>query len=250
MRRAAMLSFIFLLLAGPVLAVDSDNDGLTDEQETIYYTDPAVRDTDGDGYLDAEEVAQGFSPLAGSAMRMDQHDLDSDGLNDFLEQQFRSDMGVSDTDQDAYTDFDEVMYGYDPASTSSARFFPRKVIVDRTKQHLAFYVNNVQVVSFPVSTGNPLTPTPAGVFAVQRMLETHRYIGVGYDFPNVKWNMQFLPHYYLHGAYWHNDFGIRTRSHGCVNMRTEDAGILYKYVTIGVPVEIIGETPKKLYVEA
>lgn len=246
-----MLSFVFLaFMALPVYATDGDNDGLTDEQEKTYYTDPAVRDTDGDGYLDAEEVAQGFSPLVGNATRMDQNDLDVDGLNDFLEQQFHSDMGVVDTDKDGYTDFDEIMYGYDPTTTSSKRLFSRKVIVDRTKQYLGFYVNNIKVVSFPVSTGNPGTPTPAGVFAIQRMLETHRYVGVGYDFLNVKWNMQFLPRYYLHGAYWHNDFGIRTRSHGCVNMRTEDAGILYKYVTIGVPVEIIGETPKNLYVEA
>jgi len=33
-------------------AVDSDNDGLTDEEEKIYGTDPKKQDTDGDGYSD------------------------------------------------------------------------------------------------------------------------------------------------------------------------------------------------------
>jgi len=42
--------------------LDSDNDGLPDWQEAIYKTDPHNPDTDGDGYLDGEEVASGYSP--------------------------------------------------------------------------------------------------------------------------------------------------------------------------------------------
>jgi len=61
----------------------------------------------------------------------------------------------------------------------------------------------------------------------------------------LKWNMQFQPSYYIHGAYWHSRFGERTMSHGCVNMKTEDAKVLYELVDVGVPIEIIGETPKK-----
>lgn len=42
---------------------DSDNDGLKDWQEIqIYHTDPCNPDTDGDGYLDGEEVASGYDP--------------------------------------------------------------------------------------------------------------------------------------------------------------------------------------------
>ena len=42
---------------------DSDHDGLTDWQETeIYRTDPFNPDTDGDGYLDGEEVTSGYDP--------------------------------------------------------------------------------------------------------------------------------------------------------------------------------------------
>ena len=42
---------------------DSDNDGLKDWEEELYKTDPHNPDTDGDGYLDGEEVNSGHNPL-------------------------------------------------------------------------------------------------------------------------------------------------------------------------------------------
>lgn len=41
---------------------DPDNDGLKNWQEDIYHTDPRNPDSDGDGYLDGEEVASGYDP--------------------------------------------------------------------------------------------------------------------------------------------------------------------------------------------
>ncbi len=45
---------------------DSDNDGLKDWEEELYKTDPKNPDTDGDGYIDGEEVNSGHSPLVKS----------------------------------------------------------------------------------------------------------------------------------------------------------------------------------------
>lgn len=42
---------------------DVDHDGLTAEEETKVGTDPNNDDTDGDGYLDGEEVNNGYNPL-------------------------------------------------------------------------------------------------------------------------------------------------------------------------------------------
>lgn len=41
---------------------DSDHDGIADMNEAYYRTDPSNPDTDGDGYLDGEEIVSGFSP--------------------------------------------------------------------------------------------------------------------------------------------------------------------------------------------
>lgn len=43
--------------------VDTDNDGLTDDREAEFGTDPDNPDSDGDGYLDGVEVENGYNPL-------------------------------------------------------------------------------------------------------------------------------------------------------------------------------------------
>lgn len=44
--------------------LDSDQDGLTDAEElNVYQTNPLKADTDGDGYLDGNEVKGGYNPL-------------------------------------------------------------------------------------------------------------------------------------------------------------------------------------------
>ncbi len=43
---------------------DTDGDGLLDKEELMkYHTDPRKQDTDGDGYNDGEEVKNGYNPL-------------------------------------------------------------------------------------------------------------------------------------------------------------------------------------------
>ena len=55
-------------------------------------------------------------------------------------------------------------------------------------------------------------------------------IGGIFDLPGVPWNIFFdLAGTAIHGAYWHNDFGIR-RSHGCLNVSCEAARWIYRWV--------------------
>lgn len=42
---------------------DFDQDGLSNDEETLYGTDPNISDTDGDGYSDGTEVESGYDPL-------------------------------------------------------------------------------------------------------------------------------------------------------------------------------------------
>ena len=51
--------------------VDTDNDGLFDREEVkVYKTNPRNPDTDGDGHIDGDEVAGGYNPL-GSGRLLD-----------------------------------------------------------------------------------------------------------------------------------------------------------------------------------
>ncbi|MEK7639979.1 MAG: hypothetical protein AAB424_02490 [Patescibacteria group bacterium] len=43
-------------------SADLDSDGLTNDQERLYKTDPLNPDTDGDGYKDGAEIATGYDP--------------------------------------------------------------------------------------------------------------------------------------------------------------------------------------------
>lgn len=42
--------------------IDTDQDGLTDEQEEMYGTSPYIEDTDSDGVSDSEEISRGTDP--------------------------------------------------------------------------------------------------------------------------------------------------------------------------------------------
>ncbi|MBI4250244.1 calcium-binding protein [Candidatus Uhrbacteria bacterium] len=44
-------------------AQDSDEDGLSDKEETSYGTDPESIDTDKDGFSDYNELNSGYDPL-------------------------------------------------------------------------------------------------------------------------------------------------------------------------------------------
>lgn len=51
-----------------IQAMDSDHDGLTDKEETLYGTSPKVVDSDSDGYSDGQEVLNLFSPARGAGV--------------------------------------------------------------------------------------------------------------------------------------------------------------------------------------
>jgi len=75
---------------------DSDNDGLTDEEEENLGTDPNNADTDGDGLSDGEESTLGTNP--------NDADTDGDGLSDGDESTSGTNPNDADTDGDGVND--------------------------------------------------------------------------------------------------------------------------------------------------
>lgn len=245
---AVLLLPLFILIAGTALAseavpIDSDGDGLFDEEElNIYHTDPNHFDTDADGYADGAEIRNGYSPLQNNKQKMRQTDTDKDGLWDDWEIALGTHLNNSDTDGDGYKDGEEVMKGYDPRSQSKEKL-AKRIEVNLKNQSLQYFFGETKLDEFKISSGLPGTPTPTGKFTVIKKRPTVYYAGPGYSYPNTKWNLMFKQgkgyNFYIHGAYWHNDFG-KPKSHGCVNVphKPEYMGRLYDWADVGTAVII------------
>lgn len=217
--------------------IDTDSDGLSDYAENnIYYTLLDNPDTDKDGYNDGLEVKNGYSPKH-PKLKMDKVDSDNDGLNDEWEIRLGSNLTVKDTDKDGITDGEEVLNNLSPTSTKSEKI-EKRIEVNTKTLRLSFYFGDILLDNYPVSTGKTSTPTPLGNFSIIAKYPLKNYINL----PNTKWNMHFATknglRYYIHGAYWHNVFGLATVSGGCVNVRYEDIENLYNFTPVGTKVII------------
>ncbi|HLF88279.1 MAG TPA: hypothetical protein VI451_04990 [Anaerolineales bacterium] len=90
---------------------DSDGDGLTNDQEAEFGTDPLLADTDNDGLFDGVEIAGMTNPL--------NPDTDGDTLTDGDEVQRGTDPRSQDTDTDSLSDGQEIQLGTNPLNPDS-----------------------------------------------------------------------------------------------------------------------------------
>jgi lipoprotein-anchoring transpeptidase ErfK/SrfK len=113
----------------------------------------------------------------------------------------------------------------------------RWIDVDLTNQRVYAYEGDVMVNSFIVSTGTWMTPTVTGKYKIYIKIRSGSMSGPGYFLPDVPYIMYFHKSYGLHGTYWHNNFGT-PMSHGCVNLRTDEAGWLFNWASVGTVVNV------------
>jgi len=118
----------------------------------------------------------------------------------------------------------------------------KRIEVDLTNQKVYAYEGDQKVYDFLISSGK-WGRTPTGTFTIwgkfryTKMEGGRKELNTYYYLPNVPYVMFFaneeIPTYRgfsLHGTYWHSNFG-HPMSHGCINMKTEEAGLLYNWAT-------------------
>ncbi len=236
-----MVSFA-LPAANAQISADTDQDGLNDEQETnLYHTDPLTPDTDGDGFLDGDEVAKNYSPRH-PKLKLWEADSDNDGLNDSWEIKLGSNPLSKDTDSDGFTDGAEVSNSYSPTSAGQTKV-EKKIETDVASFKLRYFFGDTKLEEISVSTARPGYQTPTGQFTILKKLPVHVYgrQGTAIYYPNTKWNMLFETNkfrYYIHGAYWHDDFGKKNVSAGCINVSYADMERLYDWTEVGTKVMV------------
>ena len=112
----------------------------------------------------------------------------------------------------------------------------KRIDVNLSTQFLTCYENDVVVFTSVISSGLPgLYDTPTGQFNIGDKLPSRRMSAASSRLADdivlagVPWTSFFTKEgVALHGTYWHDNFGI-PMSHGCVNMRTEDARWAFRW---------------------
>ncbi|NLE43909.1 MAG: L,D-transpeptidase [Chloroflexi bacterium] len=117
----------------------------------------------------------------------------------------------------------------------------KRIEVDLGQQRLTCLEGDHVAFTTLVASGlGGATATPTGEMHVllkqaSRHMSNYPYpggpepLGDLFDLPGVPWNIFFdLSGTAIHGAYWHNDYGVR-RSHGCLNVSADAARFIYRW---------------------
>jgi uncharacterized protein YraI len=125
-----------------------------------------------------------------------------------------------------------------PAATSAERW----VEVDLSSQYMRVWQGDTLVSGTYVSTGRYGFDTPVGTYRTWLKYVSQTMYGCiqgeCYNVPNVPYVHYFTYEgHALHGAYWHNNFGVRM-SHGCVNLPVPFSEWLYYWLPMGARVVV------------
>ena len=115
------------------------------------------------------------------------------------------------------------------------------VHVEVAQQTIVLYRGDVPVYASLVSSGLEGHDTPLGLFTIRAKHVSATMSDVGpdagddrYSIDDVPWTQYFEASVALHGAFWHDRFGLR-RSHGCVNLAPLDAHRVFDHTWPRVP---------------
>jgi hypothetical protein len=110
----------------------------------------------------------------------------------------------------------------------------KHIEVNLRTQVLTCYENDQAIFTTDVSTGVEGLNTPTGRFNIlvklaSKRMSTTNLFSEDIALAGVPWCSFFTTvGHAFHGTYWHDNFGV-PMSHGCVNMRTEEAEWLFRW---------------------
>ncbi|MDO4454679.1 MAG: peptidoglycan binding domain-containing protein [Eubacteriales bacterium] len=116
--------------------------------------------------------------------------------------------------------------------------------IDLTRQHVWLYIDGKELVSTDCVSGDMTIEgrmTPAGTYTLYYLESPSILKGEGYeDGVEVQYWMPFNGGVGLHDASWRTDFGgqiyISNGSHGCVNLPSDKAKMIYDNIYPGIPI--------------
>lgn len=131
----------------------------------------------------------------------------------------------------------------------------KRIEVSISQQKLWAYQGDTVILTSLVSTGITPNDTEQGKFHVRIKYEkqdmqgftngTGEVVGFGEEAPpgTIPYGVEDVPNVMyinydaeaLHGAYWHNNFGV-PMSHGCINLPLDVAAFLFGWAPLGTPV--------------
>jgi len=210
-----------------------------------------------------------FDPDSKSGVSVSAFDVDSDGVDEIVASQnggttsevriydmfgtlhdkyllhdplFRGSLSIAQLDADGDAQMELATVALAPLVVSPEDE-EKRIVVNLSQQRLYAYEHGRIAKTFLISSGTYRYPTPAVETTVLEKIPVKRYrwsYGANhpdnYDLPNVEYNLRIYGSIYIHGAYWHNNFGYRM-SHGCINVDEPDAEWIYGWADVGTPVK-------------
>ncbi len=124
-----------------------------------------------------------------------------------------------------------------PALPYGVSYDSKWISVSLSQQKLYAYEGTRLVGNFLISSGAADSPTLPGNYRIYAKNKSANMDSQDYDVPAVPYVLFYDKDFALHGAYWHDSFGTPV-SHGCINLRIDDARWLYDWASTGLLVSI------------
>ncbi len=148
-----------------------------------------------------------------------------------------------DSDNDGYPDTLEINNGYNPFSTSSKKL-AKRIEVELKTQKLSYFLGDIKLGEFTISSGKASTPTPKGSFTIKNKslrpkssLYKNLWMPYWLGLSVSGYGIHELPEWGKNIKEGASHLGTPV-SHGCVRLGVGPAKKIYDFATVGTEVKI------------